>query len=615
LFSIGFDKIKNCLVLLVALTFVTSVNAGLFGKAKATDPRPVEEVFVLQTEALADNQLLLRWDVLPDYYLYDQRMKFTAGDGVTITEISRSETKAKDDPLFGKVQVYYHSSEILLQLANLAGRKEVSLKIEYQGCWDGGVCYPPESAQRTVTLIGTPAIENSTVENALPVSLGSTPDSAQIQGLASEHDYFSQLLSKGNLVWILSAFFVAGLALSLTPCVFPMIPILSSIIAGQGKSVTKSKALLLTSIYILAVSFTYTGAGVLAGLFGENLQALFQATWIIILFSAVFVLLALSMFGFYELQLPASLQSKLTSASNQQKGGSFIGVAIMGVLSALIVGPCMAAPLAGALIYIGQTADPLLGGLALFSLSIGMGVPLLIVGVSAGHFIPKAGPWMNGVKASFGVLLIFMAIYMLDRIVSIQVTMLLSAVTFIVCAIYLGALNSLQAKAANLQKLMKGAGLIFLVYGLSLLVGALAGGTNMLQPLAGIVTSKQDDRQKNSFSKVTSLAQITPLLAQAKAQGRPVMLDFYADWCISCVEIEYMFEEPEVASALGDFSLVKVDLTEFNDEARALLAEYKVLGPPALVFYNKAGMLESKMSILGLVGAERFVQHLQPLLR
>ncbi|EPJ56002.1 MAG: hypothetical protein OFPI_01530 [Osedax symbiont Rs2] len=615
MFSIRFDKIKSTLVLLVALMLVTTVDAGLFGSAKVTDPRPVSEVFVLQTEALAGNKLLLRWDVLPDYYLYDQRMKFSAEDGVTITEISRSETVAKDDPLFGKVQVYYHSSEIMLQLANLPESNQVSLKIEYQGCWDGGVCYPPESQQRTVTMIGSQAIDTNIGQDPLAASLSNSAASNQIQGLASEHDYFSQLLSKGDLVWILSAFFVAGLALSLTPCVFPMIPILSSIIAGQGESVTKSRALLLTSIYILSVSFTYTAAGVLAGIFGENLQALFQATWIIVLFSAIFVLLALSMFGFYELQLPAALQSKLTLVSNKQRGGSFIGVAIMGVLSALIVGPCMAAPLAGALIYIGQSADPVLGGLALFSLSIGMGVPLLIVGVSAGHFMPKAGPWMNGGKASFGVLLIFMAIYMLDRIVPMQVTMLLSAATFIVSAIYLGALNSLQAKAANLRKLMKATGLIFLVYGLSLLVGALAGGTNMLQPLAGVVTNKSDDRAKNRFEKVTSLAQIAPLLAQAKAQGRPVMLDFYADWCISCVEIEYMFEERKVASVLENFYLIKVDLTEFNDEARALLAKYKVLGPPALVFYNKAGELESKMSILGLVGAERFVQHLQPLLR
>ncbi|MCJ8299775.1 MAG: protein-disulfide reductase DsbD, partial [Pseudomonadales bacterium] len=450
MFSIGFDKIKTSLVLFVTLMLVTSVNAGIFSKAKVTDPRPVEEVFVLHTEALADNQLLLRWDVLPDYYLYDQRMKFSADDGVTITQISRSETQAKDDPLFGKVQVYYHSSEIVLQLANLGGRQQVNLKIDYQGCWDGGVCYPPVTEQRAVTLIAAPVIDNIAASSTGKTTLSgvsNAPDTA-IQGLASEHDYFSQLLSKGNLVWILSAFFVAGLALSLTPCVFPMIPILSSIIAGQGESITKSKALLLTSIYILAVSFTYTAAGVLAGIFGENLQALFQATWIIILFSAIFVILALSMFGFYQLQLPAALQSKLTKVSNGQKGGSFIGVAVMGVLSALIVGPCMAAPLAGALIYIGQSADPVLGGLALFSLSIGMGVPLLIVGVSAGHFMPKAGPWMDGVKASFGVLLIFMAIYMLDRIVPLQVTMLLTAATLIVSAIYLGALSSLQSKAA-----------------------------------------------------------------------------------------------------------------------------------------------------------------------
>jgi len=603
---------------LLLLTLSSVVNASIFGTSTRNDPVHVDEAFTFQLEPLADNQYLLRWDILDDYYLYDNRMSFNIADevvldGVVIKEISRSPTKPKDDPLFGKVDVYYHSSEIVLQFDNVSKNSRINLQINYQGCWDGGVCYPPVTKDVVVDLVeSVNSVVNTTANEAEPAL---TATSIEISGIASEQDYFSNLLTDASFIWIIAAFFVAGLALSLTPCVFPMIPIISSIIAGQGKQVSKRKAFYLSAIYVLSVAFTYTLAGVFAGMFGENLQILFQIPWIIALFSGVFVLLALSMFGFYELQLPSALQSKLSSISNNQQGGDYLGVSIMGVLSALIVGPCMAAPLAGALIYIGQTADPFLGGMALFSLSIGMGVPILIVGVSAGHFMPKAGSWMNSVKAAFGVLLILMAIYTLDRIVSLEVTMLLAAITLIISAIYMGALNFTK-EPDNKRTFIKGVGFVVLVYAMSLFIGVLVGNGNFLKPLKGLAGSGSSiiNEHKSKFVTVSTMEQLAPILATAKQENRPVMLDFYADWCISCVEVELMFEQADVANELAKMTLVKIDLTDFNDESRELLKKYQVIGPPAIIFYNRNGVLEKNMSIVGVVSAGDFIKHLQPLL-
>jgi len=603
------SKVVKLVLSLSMMLLAVFANAGLFSQSESQDPKPVEEVFVLTSEVLSNQQLLLRWDILDEYYLYDNRMQFNI-DEQKVAEISRSASKLKDDPLFGKVNVYYHSSEIILNLERYKGRDTVDLNVQYQGCWDGGVCYPPISEMLTIAL---PKVDDSTASS--DISKGAVLDNKTSLGELSEQDYFSALLSNGSLAWIMGVFFVAGLALSLTPCVLPMIPIISSIIVGQGDNVTRGKAVTLTLVYVLAVAVTYTIAGVLAGIFGENLQALLQATWIIILFSLVFVLLALSMFGLYELQLPSVLQSRLASLSRNQRTGNYIGVAIMGALSALIVGPCMAAPLAGALIYIAQSADPVMGGLALFSLSIGMGIPLLLVGFSAGHFLPKVGIWMNRIKAAFGVVLIFMAIYMLDRVVSIETTQALSAITVIVSAIFIGALTPLKSDAIAATKLFKGTGLVLLVYGLSLLIGVFIGNAKFVQPLQGLssITTLQQ-ATKNRFIKVTSIAQITPVLEQAKAERLPVMLDFYADWCISCVELEQMFEEEVVAAKLSKMRLIKVDLTDFNDDARALLAQYQVLGPPALVFYNATGQLMNNMQTVGLISAEKFIKHIEPLI-
>lgn len=366
---------------------------------------------------------------------------------------------------------------------------------------------------------------------------------------------------------------------------------------------------------MLSVSVTYTLAGVVAGLFGENLQAAFQNIWIIGFFSFIFVLLSLSMFGFYDLQLPNSWQSKLNSMSNSQKGGTVIGVAVMGLLSALIVGPCMAAPLAGALIYIGQTGDPVLGGAALFFLSLGMGVPLLIVGASAGKLLPKAGAWMDSVKAGFGVMLLLLAVWMLDRVIADSIALILYAVILLVAAVHMKALDRLREEASGWSFFWKGIGVVLLLYGSTLFIGGLTGGKSLLQPLQGIAAgSTAQAKPELSFTTVTSQAELDGLLEQAQRLSQPVMLDFYADWCISCIELEHVtFADAGVQQSLANFMRIKVDVTANDAEAKQLNKAYSVIGPPALIFYDKSGVVRPSMTLIGVIEPQRFVQHVAAL--
>jgi thiol:disulfide interchange protein DsbD len=390
-----------------------------------------------------------------------------------------------------------------------------------------------------------------------------------------------------------------------------MIPILSSIIVGQGPSVTSYRGFILSLIYVLAVSITYSMIGVIAGLFGENLQTLFQTPWIIISFVLIFILLSFSMFGFYELQLPATWQTRLALLSQRQQGGTFVGVAIMGFLSALIVGPCVAAPLAGALIYIGQTGDAFLGGLALFFMSLGMGVPLLLIGISAGHWLPKAGVWMNQVKVVFGVLLLAVAIAMLERIISATLALSLWASLLLISAVYLGALEPLNNNASGWRKLFKGIGLILLVYGILLMIGAASGRGHLLQPLQwnqGTI----DRSAAPSFKAIKGLEELQRELAIAKTQVKPVMLDFYADWCISCGELErFTFTDPKVQELLNRFILLRTDVTPNDQFDKALYQHFEVFAPPVLLFFSPQGEEQRSYRIVGFISATDFRQHLE----
>ncbi|MDX1813004.1 MAG: protein-disulfide reductase DsbD, partial [Gammaproteobacteria bacterium] len=458
----------------------------------------------------------------------------------------------------------------------------------YQGCADRGFCYPPMETAMPISLpAGQAVAEAPTTATGDGAMGGGSALASKSAGeeFKSEQDQLADMIKSGNFALTLLIFFGSGLLLAFTPCVFPMIPILSSIIAGQGDAITTRKAFTMSLVYVLAMALTYTVAGVIAGVFGSNLQAAFQNPWILGTFATVFVALAFSMFGFYEIQMPTAIQSKLTEISNRQQGGTLTGVAIMGFLSALIVGPCVAAPLMGALIYIGQTGDAVLGGSALFALSLGMGAPLLVIGTAAGKLLPKAGAWMDAVKAVFGVALLAVAVWMLERIIPAEVTMLLWAALLIVSAIYMGALDSIPREASGWRRLWKGVGLIGLIYGAILLVGLAGGGSDPLQPLKGVSFTGAGPgasavaQHELEFKQIKGLEELDRELQAAKAQGKIAMLDFYADWCVSCKEMEkYTFSDAGVQAALSDLVLLQADVTPNDELDKALLKKFGLVG-------------------------------------
>jgi thiol:disulfide interchange protein DsbD len=436
---------------------------------------------------------------------------------------------------------------------------------------------------------------------------------AQSTPVLSEQDQIVQSLKHDSLAMTLLSFFGFGLLLSMTPCIFPMIPILSGIIVGHGNRITTARAFFLSLSYVVASAFTYTVFGVLAALFGSNLQTTFQQPWIVGLFSAIFVLLSLSMFGFYELELPNSLKTKLHNSSEKHRDGSLWGAAIMGALSSLIVGPCVAAPLAGALIFIGQSGNAVLGGSALFAMGMGMGVPLLLLGASAGKLLPKAGTWLYSTKAVFGVIMLAVAVWMLSRILPPSITILLWAMLLILPAIYLSAIDPLPDNSSGWRKLWKGLGLMMLAYGLLLLIGFSMGNNNPLKPLQGIgVSTAQASEQGLVFERVASLAALKARIQQASANHQPVMLDFYADWCISCKEMEaYTFTDPKVKQALAGFVLLQVDVTQDSDDDKALLAKFNLIGPPAILFFDASQLEKMAHRVIGYQNTETFINTLQ----
>jgi thiol:disulfide interchange protein DsbD len=454
-----------------------------------------------------------------------------------------------------------------------------------------------------------------TVAVALPVS-ASLPNALSMKDPGvqeAEQDRLARLLNEQRFLAI-PAFFGFGLLLAFTPCVFPMVPILSSLIAGQGANLTRQRALLLSLTYVLAMALTYTVAGVLAALLGQNLQAWFQNPWVIGLFSGIFVLLALSMFGFYELQLPGFLQHRLTEWSNRQQGGRYAGVAIMGFLSALIVGPCVAPPLIGALSFIAVTGDVGLGAATLFVMSLGMGAPLLAIGASTGHWLPRAGHWMERIKAVFGVLLLAIALWLLERILPAALIMALWATLLIVTATYMGALQSVAHGAPSWRMLVKGLGMVLLIYGVLLLVGVAGGGRDPWQPLRGVTFIASTTREASVpvFQRVKTVADVEQALLESG--GQRVMLDFYADWCVTCKELEHdTFSDPTVRAALAEVVTLQADVTAHDSADRELLKRFDIVGPPAMLFFGADGRERREYRVVGFMDAADFDQHLRTL--
>ncbi|HEX7026155.1 MAG TPA: protein-disulfide reductase DsbD [Gammaproteobacteria bacterium] len=603
----GARSILACksLSLLAALSLTMTSISGQAAEDELLDP---EVAFVVTAIAVDDQTLLADFQIAEGYYLYRHRFSFdTDSEAVVLGEPQIPQGEKKYDDFFGDVETYRHNVQITLPY-RVSGESpgDITLKVGLQGCADLGVCYPPDV--RTVS-VGLPATGGTA---------GAPPTSG---AFVSEQDQIANTLMQGVSLLTLLSFFGFGLLLAFTPCVFPMIPILSGIIVGQGKNLSTFKAFILSLVYVLAMAATYTVAGVLVGLSGENIQALFQNAWILGAFAAVFVLLSLSMFGFYELQMPASVQSRLTSISNSQHGGTLLGVAIMGFLSALIIGPCVTAPLIGALIYIAQTGDAMLGGLALFALSLGMGAPLILIGASAGKLLPKAGPWMDVIKSIFGILLLAVAVWLLERVLPGPVTMALWSALLIVSAIYMGALDSLHAAYNGWRKLWKGLGLIMLVYGILLLIGAASGNSNPFKPLQQLTSAESPvntdagTHEGLEFEAVKGFEGLQQALSEASINNQPLMLDFYADWCVSCKEMEaFTFTDPEVQTALARFKLIQADVTRNDTLDKTLLKKLGLFGPPAILFFTPGGEELRQFRVVGFVPAEEFNGHIQKFL-
>ncbi len=554
-------------------------------------------------------QFAVNWIIADGHYLYRDKMQITTDDpGVIIKPLQMPAGEAKEDPIFNKtLHVFHHFADATLPYHySNDGDKDVTFKVKYQGCSEiSGICYPPQTRKFTVRLSPISEAQAATIASS---SAETAPT------VVSEQDEMTNALRSGSLFFTLAIFFGAGLLLAFTPCVFPMVPILSGIIAGQGDSLTTMKAFWLSLVYVLAMAVTYTVAGVLAGLFGQNLQAAFQNPWIISGFVLIFIALAFSMFGFFELQLPGRLQTRLTEASNRQQGGQLWGVAVMGFLSALIVGPCVAPPLMAALIVIGETGDAMLGGTALFALSMGMGAPLILFGVSAGKLVPRAGAWMDAVKAVFGVGMLAVAIWMLERILEGGLIMLLWGMLAIACGIYLGALERIEAGVSGWKRLWKSLGIVLLVLGAVEIVGAAAGGDYWLKPLerfaastAGTATGEQVE-----FRRIKSLQDLEQELVQAGSSGKGAMLDFYADWCVECIRMEKnTFRDAGVQAQFGHLQLLQADVTANDDLDQGLMKEYGIIGPPAILFFNRQGEEMRAYRLVGYFTPEKFVSHLQ----
>lgn len=495
------------------------------------------------------------------------------------------------DDVFGKQEIYRNSLSFTLPFPENTS-SVVRFVVRYQGCAKWGFCYPPVEKIVGFDPSGNWGFVQVKANGGLPSSAVEPP---------SPQDKISRLLSGGNVFWIVLSFLGFGVLLAFSPCVLPMIPIVSGIIAGQDGALTAKKGLLLASVYVFAMALTYALAGVAAGFAGHTLQAALQKPLVIFIFSGVFVALALSLFGVYELRLPHFVQQALHRVSTNQKGGSYLGVFLMGIFATLVVSPCVTPPLIGALGYIGQTGQSVLGGIALFSLGLGMGVPLIVLGVAEGKWLPKAGHWMHGVKDFFGVMLLGLAIWMMERVVPGAFALFLWGVLFVVTAVYLGVFSPVSK--SPLGKLWKGLGGVLAVYGVVCLIGAAQGHQDVLAPLASPTHITQGAYER--FIPIQTVAEFETQMAKAKFNQQKVLVDFYAVWCVSCkVMDKRLFQNPKAKSLLASFRLLRADVTQQTPAQKALMKKLGVIAPPTLVFFTPQGTLTRRA--VGELSWQRF---------
>jgi thiol:disulfide interchange protein DsbD len=581
---------------------------------------PAEKAFRIDAKVVDAQTVIVDFKPEPTYYLYRDKVGFdVAKDArVVIAKADLPRGEMKSDPNFGDTEVFHGPFQATVKLDRAAAREgmQLPLIVRYQGCSEKGLCYPPSKKSFDLTLaawkpevLREPAAQQAPIKADPAAASPADRPSTAAKGVRpkSESAEVANLLRSGSFWGIVATFFGGGILLGFTPCILPMVPILSGIIVGQGHNVRRGTAVTLTFMYTLGMAITYALAGVAAGLSGEMLSAALQNPWVLFSFAVVFIVLALSMFGFYDLQLPSALQSKLSDTSNRLKGGTLGGVFAMGILSALIIGPCVAAPLAGALLYISQTRDAALGGSALFAMALGMGVPLLAVGISAEMLLPKVGAWMNTVKRLFGVMLLGLAVWIVSPVIPVVVHMLLWAALLVISAIYLHAIDPLPHNASGFRKLWKGIGVIAMLLGVALLIGALSGGRDILQPLVGLrgAAAPAEGPAAAGFQRIRSL---TELQQRVAAAGKPVMLDFYADWCVSCKEMErFTFSDPRVQQRMQKMLLLQADVTANTAEDAQLLKRFGLFGPPGILFFGAGGREHTDLRVVGFQSADEFL--------
>ena len=577
----------------------------LIAPAKATSNNvlndllaPTQQTFLPVTQAFEfdfDQQgrtLFIGWDIAPGYYLYKQKIEILAKDA-SIDVGSLGDGEIIEDEFFGKTEVFFQSVSIISKLSDV--NEGAVVKVRYQGCAEAGLCYPPEVITIPLSVIAGEQSQNATPSNAASALTESTsqPDAA----ITKKDLSFTEQLASQSLAINLLVFFAVGVGLAFTPCVFPMFPILSSLIAGQQNLSTK-KAFALSFVYIQGMAVTYAALGLVVAALGGQVQGYLQHPYVLISFSLLFVLLAMSMFGWYEIKLPSSVMNKLTQVSNNQKGGNYVGVFLMGVLSGLIASPCTTAPLSAALLYVAQSGDYLVGGLTLYVLSLGMGLPLLLLGTSGGKLLPKAGGWMEQVKTLFGFVMLVVPLILLERLISANIILLMAGILALAAALYLHHWQSNQQQS-KLKTGLWFAAMLLVFTGFSL-------AKDYFWPVQVQVNS-----QKNEFKHVANLAELKVAVDDANKQGRLVMVDLYADWCVACKEFEhYTFPDENVQKEFSHYQLIQIDLTESDSKTIELMEEYDVFGLPSILFFNTQGQELSTLRVTGFLNAEDFAKHL-----
>jgi len=594
-------------------TWALGSNGGSLFGGQGNEFLPVDEALPFSFTTDAD-AVVLSWNITPGHYLYRERVSISATNpDVELGEpVFSAPGTVTEDEFFGRTEVFFDPIEARVPVSLPAGVREAQLQVTYQGCAKAGLCYPPQT--RDVLFYqgnggsGSPAASTAGIPGS-----GSTPVNTETAtGLAG-------FLAQQSTLVIAGVFLLLGLGLTFTPCVLPMVPIISSLVSGRNTRTT-GHALLLSGSYVLGMALTYAAAGVLTGLLGAsfNLQAQLQSPWVLSVFALLFVVFALSMFDLFEIQLPRFIREPLNDASHRLTGSRVVSIFGIGALSALIVSPCVSAPLAGSLLYISTTQDAVIGGVALFSLGLGMGIPLILVAVGGRKLLPTTGHWMTAVKHFYGVMLLAVAIWLVERLVPGWLALTLWGLLVAITGVQLGAFD---AAKAGWERTRKGLGLVLFAYGLALLAGAVGGANDPLKPLAPFTVASASSGaagtgslQHADFVRVEQPSEIRAMMQQARQQGRPVMLDFYADWCISCKVMERnVFSKPDVIQALAPYTLLQIDMTDNTPEQQAMLDELGLFGPPAILFYGSNGEELSQGRVLGEMDREEFLGHLRTL--